>query len=110
MGVSVTTTKGEGMAETKVEDFQEWDEVVLQDVFAHTCNRLQGWLIAEEREARAAGDEGRADAWRAEWFALGDERSEVRAADWKGQAAAILRWRQRQDEVDAGGGPRIVAG
>lgn len=98
------------MAEGKVEDFQEWNEVVLHDVFAHTCNRLQGRMIARERSAREAGDEVRADQWRAEWFALGDERSEVRAADWQGQAAAILRWREREDEVEAGGVPRIVTG
>ncbi len=93
------------MAETKIEDFRDWDDVVLHDVFAHTCNVLQGWLIAEERAARNAGNATGAEDWRAEWFAVGDERRAVRAADWEGQAAAILRWRDRKDDVDAGVGP-----
>lgn len=96
--------------ETKVEDFESWGDVALADVCADTFRRLDGWLIAEERKAEEAGDDEAAAAWQAESLALGRERRGLSAFDREGQAAAILRWRARRAEVDAGGGPRIVAG
>lgn len=95
--------------ERDLEEFREWDDYVLHDVFTDASNGLQGWLIAEERDARAAGDAERADAWRAEWFALGDERSAIGTSDREAQVAAIIRWRARTRAIDAGEGPRVVA-
>lgn len=96
--------------ETKVEDFKDWGDDLLFEICADTFRGLDGWLIAEERKAREADNEEAADAWEAESFALLDERRGIAVADREGQAAAILRWRARQDAVDAGSGPRIVAG
>lgn len=96
------------VSETKVEDFQDWDEHVLHDVFRDTGYALDSRLIAREQEAHEAGDERRADAWRAESFAVWRERRQVSAFDWEGQAAAILRWRARRDEVQSGAEPQVV--
>lgn len=107
----MTTTNGDGEAmETKVEDFQDWDEATLLEVCSDTFTRLDGRLIARQRAAEEAGDAEAEEAWRAESIALWGERRAVLGADRDTPAAAILRWRARQDAVDAGGGPRIVAG
>lgn len=98
------------MAETKIEDFQDWDGDVLFDVCMDTFRRLDGRLIARERAAKEAGDAEAEEAWRAESMALWGERRTISAFDRDSPAAAILRWRAREDEVEAGAGPRIVAG
>lgn len=106
--LTVTTggIKGKHMSEEqKVQDFETWDDIVLYDVFAESATRLDGWLIAQERKARAAGDGDQADAWRRESFALADERREIAATDRQAQAAAIVRWNERRAAIDAGADP-----
>lgn len=95
--------------EQKVQDFETWDDVVLYDVCAEAWTRLDGWLIAQERKARAAGDDAQADAWRRESFALADERRGIAATDRQAQAAAIVRWNERRAAIDAGAGPKAAA-
>ena len=95
--------------EQRIQDFETWDDVVLYDVCAEAWTRLDGWLIAQERRARAADDGAQADAWRRESFALADERREISATDRQAQAAAIVRWNERRAAINAGAGPKAGA-
>lgn len=88
------------------DDFEDWDDVVLYDVFAEAETKLGGWLVARQDAAEEASDVQLAAAWEAEHFALRDERRAVGATNREGQAAAILRWNARRMEIDAGAGPR----
>lgn len=96
-------------AEQKVQDFETWDDVVLYDVFAEAATRLGGWLVNEQDKAEDAGDADLAAAWEAERFAVRDEKKAVGPRNREGQAAAILRWNARREEIDAGSGPRATA-
>lgn len=96
-------------AEQKIQDFETWDDVVLYDVFAEAAHQLGGWLVDEQRKARARGHDSLADAWEAERFALRDEQDAIGPMNREGQAAAILRWNERRAAIDAGAGPKVDA-
>ena len=95
--------------EKKVQDFENWSDVVLYDVFAEAATRLGGWLVHEQRKAKEAGDLELASAWEAERFAVVDEKRAIGPMNREGQAAAILRWNARREEIDAGAGPNVPA-
>ena len=89
--------------EQTVADFEDWDDVVLYDVFAEAWTRLDGWLIAREDRAEAAGDMAAAAAWRDESFARADKRRAIAPTAPAAQAAPIARWDARTETLDGSG-------
>lgn len=82
-------------------EYEDYSDTVLYDVFYEAGTMLGGWLIAAKREAEARGDLATAHKLDMEHFALLDERDEVGARDRATQIAKLKKWHARRAELDA---------
>ncbi|WP_263476211.1 hypothetical protein [Mobiluncus mulieris] len=89
---------GEEMVSNEYEDYSD---TVLYDVFYEAGTMLGGWLVAAKREALARGNIAAVAEYEAEHIAMLDERDDVGAFDRVAQIAKIEQWHVRCAELDA---------
>lgn len=80
-------------------DYAEYSDTVLFDVMYEAGTYLGGCLVELERRAGAAGDTAGEARWAQEDIEFARERRGVDARDRQAQIAALLRWRDRADEL-----------
>lgn len=82
-------------------EYEDYSDTVLYDVFYEAGTMLGGWLSARQMAALKRGDIASAQKWEQARFALDDERSKVDPHDRAAQIAKIKEWHAFRAELDA---------
>lgn len=91
----------EGLATMIKNDYEDYSDTVLYDVFYEAGTMLGGWLSAAQDRAESRGDEREAKALFQEQLDLNLERDSVDARDRVAQITKIKKWHARRAELDA---------
>lgn len=82
-------------------EYEDYSDAVLYDVFYEAGTMLGGWLSAKQMAALERGDAVEAQRWEQARFDVDDERSEVNPHDRAAQIAKIKEWNAFRAELDA---------
>ena len=81
-------------------EYEDYSDTVLYDVFYEAGTMLGGWLFSLERKARENGDYRTARLYENERLSMSVDRDSVDPFDREAQIAWIKKWDTRRAEID----------